>query len=601
MRRIVLTIAILLALTEPTFANSNDTIYAKDMGLMPNTFKDCTQQVQKILDFCKKQNTKVLVFEKGRYDFWTEHAATKNYFISNTSSEEECPSKVKTIAILIKQMKDLSIIGNDATWMFHGKVTMLALDKCENILIENIHFDFERPGGSECTVLTSTDQDVVVKFHKDSKYYIDHDKQIHLYGEGWRTNISHCIEHHAKTDHFTYSLAWKKLSTSEAIEIAPNIVKFNITEKLNLTPGNTLTIRDIIRDQVGIFILESKDITLKNTFVHYMHGLGIVSQYCKNINMLGVNCMPTHNSGRILASSADFMHFSGCSGLVKIEKCNFSGAQDDPINVHGTNLRIIDKISQYQIRVRFMHPQSYGYNAFFKGDTIAYVQAKSMIRGTKTWVKDIKRESDRTLILTLNNPIPNNIILNEDCIENLSCTPEVEIRDCYFTRTSTRGTLITTPRRVVIENNTYYKTGMSAILIEGDAQGWYESGPVKDVLIQNNKFIDCAYNGGPGNAVIAIHPSNSVVNPLKPVHRNIRILNNSFDTWGNPILYAKSTAEIIFSNNSIVTFCKNNATPIFEFNGCSLIRIFKNIINGYHNPMVKTTNMKANYIKTDLK
>ncbi len=31
--------------------------------------------------------------------------------------------------------------------------------------------------------------------------------------------------------------------------------------------------------------------------------------------------------------------------------------------------------------------------------------------------------------------------------------------------------------------NTYYKTGMSAILIEGDAEGWYESGPVNDVLI----------------------------------------------------------------------------------------------------------------------
>jgi hypothetical protein len=49
---------------------------------------------------------------------------------------------------------------------------------------------------------------------------------------------------------------------------------------------------------------------------------------------------------------------------------------------------------------------------------------------------------------------------------------------------------------------------MSAVLIEADAEGWYESGPVRDVTIRNNEFIDCAYQGGPGNAVIAINPSN---------------------------------------------------------------------------------------------
>ena len=37
---------------------------------------------------------------------------------------------------------------------------------------------------------------------------------------------------------------------------------------------------------------------------------------------------------------------------------------------------------------------------------------------------------------------------------------------------------------------------MSAILIEGDAEGWFESGPVSDVLIEGNIFVDCAYNGG---------------------------------------------------------------------------------------------------------
>lgn len=80
---------------------------------------------------------------------------------------------------------------------------------------------------------------------------------------------------------------------------------------------------------------------------------------------------------------------------------------------------------------------------------------------------------------------------------------------------------------------------MSAILIEGDAEGWFESGPVNDVLIRENTFVDCAYNGGPGNAVIAINPSNSVINANRPVHKNIRIENNLFKSFNTPLLFAK--------------------------------------------------------------
>ena len=214
--------------------------------------------------------------------------------------------------------------------------------------------------------------------------------------------------------------------------------------------------------------------------MHYMHGLGIVSQYTRNITMDKVKCMPREGSGRLLAASADMMHFSGCSGKVKIVGCYFAGAQDDPINVHGTNLRAVEKINTRTLNLRFMHGQSYGYNAYFEGDTVAFVKASTMERFASAQVVAVKRLTDRIVQVTFNRDIPGELELNHDCVENISCTPEVEIRHCYFTRTSTRGTLMTTPRKVVIADNTYYKTGMSAILIEGDAEGWYESGPVND-------------------------------------------------------------------------------------------------------------------------
>ena len=168
------------------------------------------------------------------------------------------------------------------------------------------------------------------------------------------------------------------------------------------------------------------------------------------------------------------------------------------------------------------------------------------------------------------------------------------------------ATLDTTVRKVVIENNTYYKTGMSAILIEADAEGWYESGPVKDVLIKGNTFIDCAYNGGPGHAVIAIHPSNKIIDAERPVHQNIRIEDNTFRTFDYPVLYAKSTAGLLFRNNTIVrteTFPAASGNPyVFYLNGCKKAVIEGTVFEGETpRQSIKTENMKRKDLKTTIK
>ena len=153
---------------------------------------------------------------------------------------------------------------------------------------------------------------------------------------------------------------------------------------------------------------------------------------------------------------------------------------------------------------------------------------------------------------------------------------------------------------MVIADNTYYKTGMSAILIEGDAEGWYESGPVRDVLIENNTFIDCAYNGGPGNAVIALHPSNTVVDANRPVHRNVRIIGNKFQTWGNPVVYAKSTEGLVFRNNEVEPLPGKDVPSKEQFilNGCRQVEIKDNLfVAPFSKDAIRLENMKKKYKK----
>lgn len=590
---LLLVIACIAGAAEPS-----DTVFARDYGVKPNTFENMTVKLQHAIKACKDCQAKVLVLDEGRYDIWPEGATRREMFITNTSTEEECPSKVKTFGVLFEDMSGLTVEGNGATLMFHGKQTMISFMHCRQMTLRHLHVDCERPGASEITISRVDNQGVEATLHRDSRYSIIGGR-LNLIGEGWRTNRPHCIEYDPDTERFCFSRGWQVLSQAEAKEVSPGVVRFATPPDFKPKTGNVLTVRDIIRDQVGLFIYESSDITFEQVGIHYMHGLGIVSQYSRNLTMSGISCAPREGSGRILASSADFMHFSGCSGKIVVKDCYFAGAQDDPINIHGTNLRAISQTAPRTLRLRFMHGQSYGYNAYFVGDTVAFVHAATMERFAMAVVKSVVRESDRIVEVTFDRDIPTALEIGHDCVENITCTPEVEIRNNYFTRTSTRGTLVTTPRRVVIENNVYCKTGMSTILIEGDAEGWYESGPVKDVTIRGNKFIDCAYTGGPEHAVIALHPSNTVVNANRPVHQGIRIEGNIFQTHGNPLLYAKSTSGITFINNEVKN--PQGDSPLFIFNGSKDITIKGNTIANKPHNAIKTYNMKKGYVKGDVK
>lgn len=519
-----------------------------DFNIYPDTGKDITALFRHALEECREKGIDTLKLAPGRYDFWPENAVRREIFVSNTSSEEECPSKVKTIGLLIEGQENLTIDGCGAELMFHGKQTMISIMHSKNITIENLEIDGFRPGGSEMIVEKVEPGRVTVRFKPDSWYKIDDNGQIVLVGEGWQTLHPHCIEYDPVTDRMLYSRCWDIIHAGRAEELEDCLVRFEVADTDAFTVGNTLTVRDRYRDEVGILNLESDGVTFRNVGIRYMHAIGAISQFSRDITYDHVCCEPKEGSGRILASSADFMHFSGCAGKVRVLNCRFSGAQDDPINVHGTYLRIEEKVSPKQLRLRFMHAQTYGMCAFWDGDTVSFVNSATLHSKSLGIVKDMQLLNEKEVMLTLKDEVPDNIVPEEDFVENLTWTPEVEIRGCRFTRTSTRGTLVTTPRKVVISDNEYIKTGMAAILISGDASGWYESGAVKDVTITGNRFIDCT--SGANNAVISIEPTNMVVDTLHPVHTGIEINGNYFETHGNPILFSKS-AQVHMESNEI--------------------------------------------------
>ncbi len=521
---------------------NNNELDISSLGVRANTGNDVTGAFNAALQRCRNNEIKVLHLEKGVYDFWPEDAARKEIFVSNTSSETECPSKIKVIGLLLEDQHNLTIEGNGAELRFHGKQTMMGIIHSSGIRLRNLHIDSERPGASEMVVEKVEPDGVILRFNKSSWYEITAEGRVELVGEGWKTVHPHCVEYDKASGHMDYSSNWDIVQESRAEEIEKGLVKIFTDATSSFKEGNIITVRDHIRDQVGILNLESQDLEFEDMGIHSLHAIGVVNQFCRNLSFRNVRFEPREGSGRILASSADFLHFSGCAGKINIQGCRFSGAQDDPINVHGTYLVLEEVVSEKKVRLRFAHHQTYGMQAFWPGDTVSFVNRNSLQTVAAAVVDSVRRLSDREVLLSVSQRIPEEIRAGEYVMENLTWTPEVEISDNYFTRTNTRGTLITTPRKSVIRNNVYEKVGMSAILVSGDAHDWYESGAVRNLTIENNRFIDCSYSAAK-NAVILIEPTNTVEDT--PVHDTIRIISNKFESEGRKPVVSKSVRSLI--------------------------------------------------------
>jgi hypothetical protein len=296
-----------------------------------------------------------------------------------------------------------------------------------------------------------------------------------------------------------------------------------------------------------------------------MHGMGIVSQFCDNVEIDSLTVRPDPASGLTCAAWADILHFSGCRGKIVISHSYLSGANDDAVNVHGTYLHIVGSPQPDQLLVRFMHNQTYGFDAFSIGDSIGLIHSESLLQYDSNVVVKIQEINDKDFLLTLKRPLTSSPDV-KDVVENVSWTPTVWIHHTIITRIPTRGILVTTRKKVLLENNFFGRTHSSAISIADDARSWYESGMVRGVTIRKNNFSFC------GEPVINISPENTVKGNAC-VHHNISITNNVFHLQSSHALFAKSTSGINISNNKFyVIDISKTFKDLCLFQDCTVIR-----------------------------
>ena len=512
---------------------------------------DATETLQKAVakaeKLAAKSDVEIRLQPGAVYNISREKATPILYYVSNTTSESENPLPMKHVGIQLKGLRGVTINGQGARIVTHGEMTPWVVDGCQNVVIRDLTIDAADPSVPEMTVEKVDSLSFTARVHGRSDYRLVSGR-LYWKGEGWEF-----------TDGIAQIYLPDKLVTkrcpspvADAIfveEVEPGLLRFNFASMPDVLPGNVYQMRHSLRTEVAGLITESRNVTLTDLNLNFMGNFGIVAQASENLTYHKLVCAPDSTSGRTNAGFADFLQVSGCRGMVSITDCIFAGSHDDPINVHGTHLRVSNWGDGRKITLEYMHHQTYGFQSFFKGDTIDFVDPVSL---QTIWSAQVK-------VAGINNPRHIDVILDREVlqkvkdypevvVENVTWTPSVRITGCKFSLSPTRGILVTTRRPVEIADNEFHRMQMPAIYVSDDASNWYESGPVHNLWIHDNRFVECT------TPVISVIPE--VKNCSGVVHKNVTITNNEFRFENRPfrpIIRIEATDSIRIDSNTVVS------------------------------------------------
>ena len=555
-----------------TFCAATLTLPAQNVIRLAPERGDMTNKIQTAIEKVKSYNGRPVIIElqNADYHIYRESSSHQLYHISNTTSEQENPNQTKHIGLWLKNLQNLTIDGKGARIITHGEITGFAIDQCKNIQLKNMTITAADPTVPELTVTEVGEKHMNVRIHPQSKYVIENG-QFSFIGHHWKLSKGIAQIYNAQDD-ITWR-SWSPLSDlQKAIELEPNLLRFIYNQPPQAKVGMVFQMRDAIRDEVCGLIQYSKDVTLENIHFAFLGNFGVVGQVSENLTYRHLTFEPEFGSGRTCAGFADFIQMSGCKGKILIENSRFSGAHDDPINIHGTHLRITEFPAPDKIVLKYMHPQTYGFQSFFQGNEIEFIHPNTLLPLATAKVKKAEMKNEREIIVTLNRTIPQNLkTIPNLVVENVTYTPEVIVRNNFFSRIPSRGLLVTTRRKVLIEKNTFFRMQMSGILIANDARSWFESGMVRDITIRDNHFIEC------GTPVIFIAPENNRNEGY--VHRNIHIDNNRFQLKGTDAIHAKSVDGLHITNNLFLTPNNAGIEKLIKIQECNDTIIKGNIVH----------------------
>ena len=538
-------------------------LYLKDF-IIPTENNDSTLSVLSAVSAIKDGDT--LYLGGGTLHFYPEFAESAEYFVPNNDWSR------KPIAFIIKNKENITIDGEGAKLIFHGRMSPFVLDSSENITLKNFSIDYAEPMYFEGKIVDAGENFVEMEYN-DEIFHVDaEENSLRFYGDGWENKgIAKLL-----VNEFDPEIKGPAIGTPTYFANVTGVEDKTFMAFLHryLKPSkpskNRLRLEGEIkythkvgrywlcthndRKYPGIYVTECKDVLIKDVLLTHTLSMGVICSLSENITLDTVSALP--GEGRLLSVDADATHFVNCTGLIHITGCRFESMMDDAVNIHGIYAPVSKKLSDTSVLLKFGHFQQAGINVFKKGDKIRLCDNESLAPYAYYTVKASRTLSETYLILETEEVLSADI-KEGHVFENYSRMPKIHIENTKSGFNRPRGFLISNCQGTIIENCTFYNMS-NAIDMSGDANSWYESGPCDNVVIRNNDFSNAAYCGGP---VITSDPQ--IKNHSIPYHKNILVEENIFSENDKRYMRLSDCENVTFKNNK---FVKTPDVPFPSFN-----------------------------------
>lgn len=571
--------------------------------LISPTQENMTPVLQSILQTI--QDDTVLEFEPADYHFYKEGSHEGFFAPSNNWAS------VKNVIFTLFDKKEITLEGNGARFIFHGRLSPFIIQRCNDLTMRNFSVDFAFPRVYQAKVTQSTDEylelfidkarfpysvrDGKLVYHLEETdlipgytYLFCHDADMEIEGKHWprRWNMGHLVTGFTKEEleNSPQSNPFPTLPMlTRAEDLGNNIVRFHHLEGSVRHPyrsGCRLVMHfESHRDNDTFFLEECKNVLFDNVSIYRGCSMGVIAQLCDDITLDRIHIGCKEGREDLISTTADSLMFVDCAGKITLKNSYIAQSLDDGLNQHGTytQLQILD---DYTILAGLMHREQRGFNPFHPSDVLNVIDEQTLAyTGTLTVADSELCDDQKHIRISLAAPLPE-AVRSGSFIENFTRMPEIEIANNTFYRTT--SILVSTPKPIRIHDN-HFHTLCETLRLRDCPGNWMESGRIRDAVVSDNFFDHCCewVDSSDGEK---LHIINIVERykrkELKPdIHQNIRITGNRFVGKNMRIISAECTDGLEVSHN---TYKGDDALTLrsmespFSIHCCANVRISQN-------------------------
>ncbi len=526
-----------------------------DFGAVPNDNRNDIEALRKAADYCRHHPGTTLRLSPGIYDIIDSTALRiEREAVSGAYGERVQSVLFRHDAPYVKALdlsdcRDLTIEANGASLMLHGWYEGVCLDNARNVTINGLSLRYKRHPNTVGKIIESTPDYFDMRIDRGMYPMIDSvvTGRVHFF-DPVRNRL------------YTGSVSKKKLLTRDVIRIY---------SKKNPPVGDYCILRHGGHYRPAVMIREASGIVLDGMKLHSQPGMGVVGHRSSDITLKRLQVVP--EPGDVISTNTDATHFTSCTGQLNLLDCIFKGQGDDCTNIHNYYSRIYPLSSdKAELRIENADLHALALDPPERGDSMLVIDRNDMSVIERLCVKDVENnEKDWKTIVTFDKPLQD-IDPEKHVITNLTRFPVVRIEGNSVDSHLARAFLVKSPD-VTIRHNRITGCTQTAIKL-GAELSWNESGPVENVLIEDNYFSGCGYDA-PEDVPSCITLSTEATQTPPFVNRNILIRYNIFDSDRPIVILLKDAENITVTNNLFLPSPIINPSDRIKIENCRNIKI----------------------------